>query len=217
MMLGETPNPTLKNNRILSIFAAVAGIAIIATILDANNWLSLPDAVTATMRWAAIGVLCYWAWQKHSLTTWILVSMVIGTEFGHDFPWIAEHLNIVSRIFIRLIKTIIGPLLFGTLVVGIAGHSNLKQVGRMGWKALLYFEIVTTVALFIGLGAINLTQAGWGIPREERKPLVDLAMSDPSLQMRVDEDRNTYQLLHNGESMGPAAPPVKQNWEEIVI
>ena len=57
----------------------------------------------------------------------------------------------LSSIFLRLIKTIIAPLIFSTLVVGIAGHSNLKQVGRMGIKALLYFEIVTTLALFIGL------------------------------------------------------------------
>ncbi|MFI5103627.1 MAG: dicarboxylate/amino acid:cation symporter, partial [Terriglobales bacterium] len=63
------------------------------------------------------------------------------------------------------IKTIVSPLIFGTLVVGIAGHADLKQVGRMGIKALLYFEIITTIALFIGLGAINLSQAGVGVPR----------------------------------------------------
>ena len=63
-----------------------------------------------------------------------------------------------------MIKTIIAPLLFGTLVVGIAGHPNLRHVGRMGLKALVYFEVVTTLALFIGLAAINLTQAGVGVP-----------------------------------------------------
>src|SRR5690606_9788531 len=65
--------------------------------------------------------------------------------------------------FLKLIKTIVGPLIFATLVYGIAGHSNIKQVGRMGWKSLLYFEIVTTLALFIGLAAINITKAGEGI------------------------------------------------------
>ena len=59
-----------------------------------------------------------------------------------------------SQIFLRLIKTIIAPLLFATLVVGIAGHSNLKQVGRMGLKAIIYFEVVTTIALFIGLAVV---------------------------------------------------------------
>jgi proton glutamate symport protein len=70
---------------------------------------------------------------------------------------------VLSSIFLRLIKTIIAPLIFSTLVVGIAGHSNLKQVGRMGIKALLYFEIITTLALFIGLAAIHISRAGEGL------------------------------------------------------
>jgi proton glutamate symport protein len=74
-------------------------------------------------------------------------------------------LKVLSDAFLRLVKTIIAPLVFATLVVGIAGHADLKQVGRMGIKALVYFEIVTTFALFIGLGAINLTKAGVGISR----------------------------------------------------
>jgi proton glutamate symport protein len=77
----------------------------------------------------------------------------------------AANLQVLSNIFLKLVKTIVAPLIFSTLVVGIASHSNLKQVGRMGIKALLYFELVTTVALFIGLGAINLTQAGVGVPQ----------------------------------------------------
>jgi len=89
--------------------------------------------------------------------------MVIGAEFGHDFPAIASELKVVSKIFLKLIKTIIAPLIFGTLVVGIAGHANLKQVGRMGWKSILYFEVATTIALFIGLVAINISKAGVGI------------------------------------------------------
>jgi len=89
--------------------------------------------------------------------------MLMGVEFGHDVPILAKELNIVSQIFIRLVKTIIAPLLFGTLVVGIAGHANLRQVGRMGWKSLVYFEVVSTIALFIGLAAINLTDAGVGV------------------------------------------------------
>src|SRR5499427_2838364 len=89
--------------------------------------------------------------------------MFIGAEIGHDWPGIAVQLRLLSLIFLNLIKTIIAPLLFSTLVVGIAGHSNLKQVGRMGIKALLYFEVVTTLALFIGLAAINLSKAGVGV------------------------------------------------------
>ena len=105
----------------------------------------------------------FYGLQKKSLTTWILISMLLGAELGHDAPEIAVKLRLLSQIFLRMIKVIIAPLLFGTLVVGIAGHSNLKQVGRMGWKSILYFEIVTTLALFIGLFAINITRAGEGI------------------------------------------------------
>jgi proton glutamate symport protein len=89
--------------------------------------------------------------------------MLLGAEFGHDLPSVAVHLQVISKIFLNLIKTIIAPLLFATLVVGIAGHSNLKQIGRMGWKSLLYFEVVSTIALFIGLAAINIGKAGVGV------------------------------------------------------
>ena len=115
------------------------------------------------LRLLALLPLLWFGYKRNSLTAWILISMIIGVEIGYDFPEFAQHLKIFSKIFLKMIKTIIAPLLFGTLVVGIAGHSNIKQVGRMGWKSILYFEIVTTLALFIGLAAINLTQAGKGI------------------------------------------------------
>lgn len=123
----------------------------------------LSEPLMMTIRWLAmIGIVIY-AFRKKSLTTWILISMILGVEFGHDFPGIAIQLNLFSKIFLRMVKTIIAPLLFATLVVGIAGHSNLKQVGRMGWKSIVYFEIVSTIALFIGLLAINLSKAGMGV------------------------------------------------------
>ncbi len=116
-----------------------------------------------TLRLLALIPLFWYGYKRKSLTAWILISMLIGVEVGYDFPDFAQHLKLFSKIFLKLIKTIIAPLLFGTLVVGIAGHSNIKQVGRMGWKSILYFEVVTTLALFIGLAAINITQAGVGI------------------------------------------------------
>jgi proton glutamate symport protein len=123
------------------------------------------------LRWARIAALTFWAWRRRSLTTWILVSMVIGAEVGYDWPGVAVSLRLLSQIFIRMIKTIIAPLIFATLVVGIAGHPNLRHVGRMGLKAILYFEVVTTLALFIGLAAINLSQAGAGLhPPEALQP-----------------------------------------------
>ena len=110
-----------------------------------------------------MAALVLFAWYRKSLTTWILVAMAIGVEIGVDFPAFSQNLKFLSTIFLRLVKTIVAPLLFATLVVGIASHSNLKQVGRMGWKSLLYFEVVTTFALVIGLVFINITKAGTGI------------------------------------------------------
>jgi proton glutamate symport protein len=97
------------------------------------------------------------------VTTWILIAIVAGGAFGYLFPDAATELRILSTIFIRLIRTIVAPLLFATLVVGIAAHGDLRQVGRMGVKALVYFEIVTTLALLIGWAAITISHAGVGI------------------------------------------------------
>ena len=115
------------------------------------------------LRWLAIAAFSVWVARRQSLTIWILVAMVIGAEVGHDFPDAAVSLRVLSQIFLRLIRTIVAPLLFATLVVGIAGHSNLRQVGRMGVKALIYFEVVTTLALLIGWGAITISRAGVGV------------------------------------------------------
>jgi len=115
------------------------------------------------IRWLVILVFFAYAWRRKSLTTWIFVAMLAGAEVGNDWPGVAINLRLLSLIFLNLIRTVIAPLLFSTLVVGIAGHASLKQVGRMGIKALVYFEVVTTLALLIGLAAINFTKAGVGV------------------------------------------------------
>src|SRR5215204_1175046 len=143
----------------LIIFSIVA----IIHFISFNNIASIPQSILITSRWILIASIVVYALYKQSLTTWILASMVIGIEIGLDFPAFSQNLAVLSKIFLRLVKTIIAPILFATLVVGIAGHSNLKQVGRMGWKSILYFEVVTTLALMIGLIAINISQAGKGI------------------------------------------------------
>lgn len=143
-------------------------VATLLTLLHHYRLVQFPRGLLLTVRWMTMLMLIFYAARRKSLTTWILISMVIGAEFGYDFPQIAVNLQVISKVFLRLIKTIIAPLLFATLVVGIAGHSNLKQVGRMGWKSLVYFEVVSTIALFIGLFAINISRAGVGVtlPRE---------------------------------------------------
>ncbi|MSR52545.1 MAG: cation:dicarboxylase symporter family transporter [Gemmataceae bacterium] len=102
--------------------------------------------------------------RTRSLTQWILVSMVVGTLVGWAFPESSQSLKPLSTIFLRMIKSLIAPLIFATLVVGIAGHGDdMKRVGRLAFKSLVYFEIVTTLALFIGLAFVNLTEPGVGV------------------------------------------------------
>jgi len=143
----------------LLCFAVVAALA---TGSHYGSWHVAPGALQAA-RWVVIAVLTAYAAARRSLTTWILVSMVIGAEIGHDWPSFGVSLRVLSLVFLRMIKTIIAPLLFATLVVGIASHADLKKVGRMGIKAIVYFEVVTTIALFLGLAAINLTRVGVGV------------------------------------------------------
>ena len=144
---------------------ALIVVSVAALLAFVDHYKIIPVNHTALMfsRWLAIAGLFLYGFKKKSLTTWILISMVVGAEIGHDYPEAGIKLQVLSKVFLKMIKTIIAPLLFATLVYGIAGHSDLKQVGRMGWKSILYFEVVTTIALFIGLAAINISKAGMGI------------------------------------------------------
>ena len=132
------------------------------SLLNVYDIVAIPAIVLTASRWIVLTLAIAFGFQRRTLTAWIVISMLIGCEVGYTFPGLALKLNVLSSIFLRLIKTIIAPLIFSTLVVGIASHTNLKQVGRMGLKALIYFEAATTLALFIGLAAINLTRAGEG-------------------------------------------------------
>src|SRR5947207_13625266 len=102
-------------------------------------------------------------WYRPSLTTQILIGLVLGGVLGYISPKWGNNVYFLRDIFLNLIKSIIATLIFSTLVAGIAGGGDLKKVGRMGAKALLYFEIVTTLALFIGLGVVNLIKPGTGV------------------------------------------------------
>src|SRR5213595_3925751 len=102
-------------------------------------------------------------WYRPSLTTQILIGLVLGGLLGYVSPKWGNNVYFLRDIFLNLIKSIIAPLIFSTLVVGIAGGGDLKKVGRMGLKAILYFEIVTTIALFIGLAVVNFTKPGAGV------------------------------------------------------
>ena len=102
--------------------------------------------------------------RRISLTQWIIISMVLGVLLGWLLPEWCQNLKVLSNVFLRLIKCLLVPLIFSTLVVGIAAHGDdLKAVGRLALRAILYFELVTTLALAIGLAAVNLAKPGQGI------------------------------------------------------
>ena len=122
--------------------------------------------------------------KRLSLTAWIFIAMVLGIALGIASPGangIAVQLAPISNIFLRLIKSIIAPLLFGTLVSGIAGTGSVKAMGRIGAKALLYFEIATTIALFLGLGMVNLVRPGDGLKIERSAAELNL----PAASMKI--------------------------------
>src|SRR5262249_9281694 len=133
--------------------ASIILLALAALLWIASQYLGMPipSTVLTGSRWLVIAALAAYSKERRSLTIWIVFSMVAGAEIGHDFPGAGPAAHTASLAFLNLVKVIIAPLLFSTLVVGIAGHSNLRQVGRMGVKALIYFEVITTIALFIGV------------------------------------------------------------------
>ncbi|WP_084291737.1 dicarboxylate/amino acid:cation symporter [Pedobacter nyackensis] len=169
----------MKQNRIGLLTLVFITIAALLGVLNDFNIVDIPDNVMVATRWILAVQLVIYSLVKRNLTTWILVCMVLGVFIGVDYPHVAVALQPLSKGFIKLVKTIVGPILFATLVYGIAGHSDLKQVGRMAWKSMVYFYFATTIALFIGLAAINLTQAGVGVnianmPHNELpKPVTD--------------------------------------------
>lgn len=100
--------------------------------------------------------------KSSKLTLAIFLSLILGVIVGWMAPDFAEKLHPLAVIFLRMVKMIIAPLLFATLVIGIAGHGDVKSIGKVGLKTLIYFEIVTTLALVIGLSVGNLFQPGAG-------------------------------------------------------
>jgi len=121
--------------------------------------------------------------KRISLTAWIFIAMVVGIAFGAFFPEAAkaDWVSAIANVFLRLIASIIAPLIFGMLVAGIAGTGSVKTMGRIGVKAILYFEVITTIALFLGLGAVNLVRPGDGMKLDYTAAEVGLAKVNPTL------------------------------------
>ena len=156
----------------------------------------VPAPAGMALRLAGVTLFLVYAIQRRSLTTWIFFGMLAGVELGLDAPHVAISLHVLSDIFLRLIKVIVAPLIFGTLVTGICGHGQLRSVGRLGLKSLIYFEILTTIALVIGLVAINISKAGVGL---------NAAPAARTVQSQI--------VFQPGES----APPEALSWQQFLL
>jgi proton glutamate symport protein len=159
-MSTTTTARTHSENRIAKI-AGLAGALLIA----AGAALSMAHIPVAgeVVRWIGIACFVVFAVRRPSLMTWTFLAMIAGVELGIDAPHAASQVRLPGDLFLRLIRMIVAPLLFATITTGIAGHSELRSVGRVAVKALIFFEVVTTLGLIIGVVAMNLSGAGWGI------------------------------------------------------
>ena len=115
--------------------------------------------------------------KKSKVTFWTLFALIAGVLFGWLCPQYAVKMQPLAVIFLRMIKMIIAPLLFSTLVVGIAGHDNIKTLGKIGLKTFVYFEVVTTIALFLGMTVGNILKPGYGASNHADEALIQLAQS----------------------------------------
>jgi proton glutamate symport protein len=185
---------------LIALLQCLVGLDFLTINTHFNIW-GTDITLMAIFRWIGFSSVIYYAWKTgKKITFWILLSLLLGAEIGYDFPEFAKSLDVLSKIFLKLIKTIIAPLLFSTLVIGVAGHSDMKQVGRMGLKALTYFIAATSIALVFGLLAINFTQAG-ADPRINRQKA-------EKLQSKVSSVKKNWKEL--------AAPMVVDRTEKLI-
>ncbi|HLY43566.1 MAG TPA: cation:dicarboxylase symporter family transporter [Terracidiphilus sp.] len=166
------------------------GIQVAAALL----WLAGIGAGIAGMRTtgialrvAGLGLCTATALRRSSLLFWTLLAMPIGIELGIDAPQVAMQTRFLGDLFLRLVRMIVAPLLFATITTGIAGHGQLRSIGRVAVKALIYFEVVTTLGLIIGAIAIEIAGAGWGVS------------------------------LAAGSGAAPPVTAAQQGWQQIVL
>lgn len=151
-----------------------------------------------------------------SLTTQIFLGLGIGVVVGWLLPVVGVSMRPISLLFLNLIKSIIAPLIFATLVIGIAHTGDIKQVGRMGIKSLIYFEVVTTLALVVGLVAVNLAKPGVGVvlPTKHAQDKIDLAAEAATL---ADEGKiaEATAILARVPS-APDPPPMPRSFGDVI-
>ena len=162
----ESSTPTSRSRVEVLVWCAAALLIVAGAFagIRGAEGAAVLRPIGLVCRVVAVLLLIGWAaFLRRKLTPWIIVAMFAGVEIGIDAPALAVNMHFLSDIFLRLVKTVVAPLILATLVSGIAGHGDLRSVGRMGWKSLLYFEVLTTIALVIGLVAANLSKAGVGM------------------------------------------------------
>jgi len=154
--------------RILLVMAVVLfAVGLLAGFISAQAELAM------IVRWVGFGLFVPIALRRRSLLVWTFFAMLAGAELGVDAPQFAVQSHFLADIFLRLIRMIVAPLIFGGIVTGIAGHGQLGSVGRVAIKSIVFFEVVTTLGMILGALAINLSKAGVGI------------MLPPSIQVAV--------------------------------
>jgi proton glutamate symport protein len=151
-------------------------------------------AIPIVLRWVGFALFAAAAFRRRSLLLWTFFAMLAGAELGVDAPHFAAQMKFIGDIFLRLIRMIVAPLIFGGIVGGIAGHGELRGVGRVAVKSIVFFEIVTTLGLVIGLLAMNISHAGTGI----------------TLPVIAAQER----ISPNGQPVGPAHP---EGWQQLIV
>ena len=147
----------------LSLFLILSLAGLMLWLLGIVAGLTDHATVAVALRSLSILLLTIAVLRRSSLMAWTFLAMFAGVELGLDAPHMATQMHFLGDLFLRLIRMIVAPLLFATITTGIAGHSQLRTIGRVAVKALIFFEVVTTLGLIIGAVAMNLSGAGWGV------------------------------------------------------
>jgi len=159
-MTGAAPQITPNQGSRFSAILAVTAALVFAVGLASA---AFRPSLGLVLRCLALALAIPFPYRRRSLLVWTFLAMLTGAELGVDAPRIATQTHFLGEIFLRLIRMIVAPLIFGGIVTGIAGHNELRGVGRVALKSILLFEVITTFGLLLGAAAIDLTQAGAGV------------------------------------------------------
>lgn len=159
-MTNPDPTPSVRKPRYIAMLALAGTVVWMGGAAAALIGFA---PLAAGLRCAGILLIALATLQRPSLLGFTLLAMLAGVELGLDVPHVAAQTRFLADLFLRLIRLIVAPLIFATITTGIAAHSQLRSIGRVALKALVFFEVVTTLGLIIGLVAANLSGAGWGV------------------------------------------------------